>query len=553
MLIAMVLVAAAILTVGTWAASSWMKPTGASSTVDKYAVSAQTFKVALKEKGELKAAKSTDIKCEVEGRSTIISLIPEGAAVKEGDLLVELASDEIENKIRTEELKETNAITTFEAAKTELDIQKDRNESDIRKAELQIELKQLALERYEKGDWEQQLKDAQIAIDQAKILLERRTQDWQASQELYSRKFITQTEHDEDRFNYQKAMWDLEKAEKAKEVLETYTDRAERRQKQSDLEEAKKECDRVRKNAKAEETKKLRALEGAEKELSIIRDQLAKYRGQKEKCRIQAPTPGFVVYYSESSRWGGNEDQIKEGAQVFERQTLMQLPDTSQMMVVVRVHEAKTERLQLGQPVVVQVEGLAGRQFAGKVTKIAVLADSSNRWLNPDLKEYETQITLDETDPALKPGATAQAEILVETAENRMAVPIQTIFSKAGRRYVFRDRGAGTVEPVEIKLGAVGTEWAEILEGVKEKDNILLAFSDSHRRLVPDLPPAMGPRMGPGGPRPMENKAEGTATQTSGEASGGSRPAGGGRGTGGGGAPRGTGGGGSRPARQGRS
>ena len=33
--------------------------------------------------------------------------------------------------------------------------------------------------------------------------------------------------------------------------------------------------------------------------------------------------------------------------------------------------------------------------LTGSVTKIAAVADTQNRWLNPDLKEYETEITLD--------------------------------------------------------------------------------------------------------------------------------------------------------------
>ncbi|MEK7756564.1 MAG: hypothetical protein AAB385_05075, partial [Planctomycetota bacterium] len=329
--LSLVVVIVGLLAAGGWAASSWMRGASQIANIDKFTVAPQTFTVALKEKGELKAAKSTDVKCEVEGKSTIITLIDEGTSVKEGDLLVELASDEIENRIRQEELKESNAITAFEAAKAELEIQRDQNASNIRKGELQIELKRLELDKYEKGDWEQKLKDARIAIEQATISLTRREQDYTAFKELYAKKYITQTEYHEADFNFKKAQWDLEKANKALEVLETYTHVAESRQKNSDLEEAIKECARVKKTADAEEVKKVRTLEGKEKELALTQDQLAKFRMQKEKCKIYAPTQGFVVYYGEGGgRWMMSSDgQIKKGAQVYEQQILMQLPDTS--------------------------------------------------------------------------------------------------------------------------------------------------------------------------------------------------------------------------------
>lgn len=466
---------------------------------DRMTVAPRTFNVVLKEKGELKAAKSTDIKCEVEGRSTIISLIPEGTAVQKGDLLVELASDNIEDRIRQEELKESNAFTEFESAKTEVEIQRDKNASEIRRAELAIELARLALQKYEMGDWMQQLKDAEIAIEQAQMTLVRRQQDFEASKQLYANQYTTQTEHDEAEFNFRKAEWDLEKAKMAKSVLEQYTYVADLKQKESDLHEATKECERVKKNAEAEEIKKVRMFEGKEKELALIRDQLAKFRTQKEKCRIYAPTQGFVVYYTGGGgRWMSNENQIKEGAEVFERQVLMQLPDTAVMNAVVRVHEAKTDKLREGQPATVTVEGIPGRVFSGKVSKIAVLADSQSMWLNPDLKEYETEITLDASDVQLKPGVTAHAEILVEMVTDKLAVPVQAVYAKGGQRYLFRDGGDGA-EHVPVQLGQIGAEWAEVVSGINSGDTVLLAFSEELKRRIPD---AAGGEASPGGPAP---------------------------------------------------
>lgn len=502
--------------IGALARSMLSESSSTAAELQSVEVAPKTFAVVLKEKGELKAAKSTDIKCEVEGRSTIISLIPEGTPVQEGDLLVTLASDEIENKIRESELKEANALTAFESAKAELDIQRDKNASDIRKAELLIEIKDLELKKYLEGDWAQKLKDAQIAIDQAVITLERRKQDFEASRQLYDKKYTTQTEFEEAEFNYQKAGWDLDKAKMALEVLQTYTHIADSKQKTSDYEEALKEADRVRKGADTEEIKKLRNVEGREKELDLIRDQLAKFRAQKEKCRILAPTQGFVVYYSGGGggRWNMNNDQqIKEGAEVFERQILMQLPDTSRMMVSVRIHEAKTDKLRVDQEVSVTIEGIPGRSFPGRVRKIAALADSQSGWLNPDLKEYETEILLDPTDVTLKPGVTAHAEIMVTTVENELAVPVQAIYAKSGQRYVFRQTGS-KVEAVPVQVGPVGNEWAAISSGLNSGERVLMAFNDDHRRMIPDAAGSeeraaggaqrrKGPGGGPGrGPRP---------------------------------------------------
>ena len=496
-----IFLAVAVVAAAAWVVMGLRSAMTDPTAIERYAVTPHTFTVMLQEKGELKAAKSTEITCEVEGRSTIISLVPEGTAVKQGDVLVELASDQIEDSIRQEELKEANAITAFEAAKTELDIQRDRNASDIRKAQLEIELRTLDLDKYTEGDWVQRLTDADVAIEQAQINLKRRNDDFDASEKLFANDYITKSEFEEDSFNFKKAQWDLEKANLAKSVLQQYTHVADLKQRESDVAEATKEAERVKKNADAEEIKKLRDVEGKQKELELIQDQLVKLRRQKDNCVIKAPTQGIVVYYAGDGgrHFMSNDSQIREGATVFERQVILTLPDTSEMLVVVRVHEAKTNRLSLQQPVRVTVEGLPGKVFNGKVTKIAAVADSQNRWLNPDLKEYETEITLDATDVPLKPGVTAHADILVETVEDDLAVPVQAVYSKDGRRYVFRSDRKNKVEPVQVTLGAIGTEWAQIRDGLAPNDSVLLAFGDEHKRMIPDLPsPGRPDGMAPG-------------------------------------------------------
>jgi HlyD family secretion protein len=488
----------ALAVVATAASAVWWATQGAGgeagiAAADKFTVQPRSFRVTLKERGELKAAKSTQLKCEVEGRSTIITLVPEGSQVKQGQLIAELASDQIEDRIRTEELKLINAVAAFEAASTELDIQRDKNASDIRKGELAVELAKLALDKYEKGDYGQRKRDCDIAIEQAQTTLERRKEDYEAADKLLKAGFITQAEYKEDQFNFQRAGWELEKSNLALVIFNAYSHVSEQRQRESDHQEAIQELERIRKGAQAEEARKVAAKEARDKELALIRDQLAKFRAQKEACRIFAPGPGVVVYGTgEGDGWRrSSEDQIREGSTVYERQVIATLPDTSIMVAVVRIHEAKTERIRIGQSAVIEVEGLSDRRFQGTVSRIAALADSENRWLNPDVKEYETEITLSTNDDLLKPGATAHVEVLVEQIQDALAVPIQSLFTKAGRRFVFRwESRTDHVTPQEVTIGATSTEWAEVLEGLNPSDRILMAFNDDHKRMLPDLPVA---------------------------------------------------------------
>ena len=447
-------------------------------------VQRRSFPVVLEEKGELKAANSIDIRCELEGRSTIIYLIDEGTAVKKGDLLVELASDQIDEQIRDVEIKAATAEAAYQAAVKEHEILKDENTSKISKARLALRLAEQALEKYEKGEKLVAEQDAKLALEKSRSVSTRSSEDYQDSRDLFQQGFITKIELENDRFAEYAAGIEVEKAKLAKEVLDAYTVPMSTEEKKSNVEEAGKELDRERKAAQASEAKSEAGVKARESELSLVRDKLAKLQDQKKKAKITAPADGLVVY-ARADDWWRSETHIQVGVQVYERQPIIELPDTRTMKVVVRVHEARTEHLKVGLPAVVEIEGFTGRQFTGKVSKIAVLADSKNRYLNPNLKEYETEIQLDGEFTELKPGTTAHGKITMADVVNAPAVPVQAVFAKGGKYYVFVS-DADAIHPVEVKVGLASNEYVEIKQGLTEGQKVCLAVSEEMKLMLPD-------------------------------------------------------------------
>ncbi|HSW44450.1 MAG TPA: efflux RND transporter periplasmic adaptor subunit [Phycisphaerae bacterium] len=449
-----------------------------------FTVARRSFPVILRQKGELKAANSIEIRSEVEGRATIIYLVDEGIQAKKGDLLVELASDEIDEDIRENEIRVATAKAAYEAAAKSFEILQDENASKIRKAELVLHLAQMALEKFKEGEAVEQRQEATLNLKKAEAQLEQASETLKDSESLFQEGFLTKIERDGDRLRKLTADLDRKKAQIQQEVLEKYTFPMTLQEKESDVVEAGKDLERTRKSAAAEEAKGTADVAARKSELAIVEDKLARHKDQKAKTRITAPADGLVVY-SRSGSWYRSETQIDKGAQVFERQSLIELPDTRTMKIAIRVHEAQTQYLKPGLPANVEIEGFAGRQFPGKVSKIAALADSQNRWLNPNLKEYETEILLDGEFTQLKPGLTARADVLVTQLNDVLAVPVQTVFAKGASYYVFVDRG-GRPEPVQITLGIASNEYLEVKGGLEVGDRAYLAITDEMKLMLPE-------------------------------------------------------------------
>ncbi|MCH7701209.1 MAG: efflux RND transporter periplasmic adaptor subunit [Planctomycetes bacterium] len=442
--------------------------------------------VILEEKGELQAAKSVSIKSQVEGRSTIIWLIDEGTEVKEGELLVRLASDQIDDRVRTEEIRVANAQASAEAAQQEHEILIGENASEVRKGALALEVAEIELEKYVKGDWVQQHTDAELDVTRAEKVLERAELDWQDAQDLYEgreSKIITKSEWLTAQFNLYEAEVSVERAKRAIKILTMYTYPKELRQKESDVDESRKDLERTKKGGIARVAKSTANLAAKKAEFQLTEQRFAKYKQQQARTEIYAPAPGLVVYDTGSGRH--DRRQISEGAEVYERQGIIKLPDPSHMQVAVRIHESNSNKVQVGQVTYIEVEGVPGQQFVGEVTRIASVADSKGGWLNPDLKEYETVITLNPTTVPLKPGVTATVRIIIEQLDDVLAIPVPAVYGRGARHFVFRG-SSRSAEAVEIEVGAASNEFVEVRSGLAIGDPILLAVSDELMRLLPD-------------------------------------------------------------------
>jgi len=150
--------------------------------------------------------------------------------------------------------------------------------------------------------------------------------------------------------------------------------------------------------------------------------------------------------------------------------------------VTARIGEGQVGKLSVGLRAKVRVAGIA-KPIGATITKISVLADSSQRWFNPDLKEYPVDLVLDETPKSLKPGMGANVEILVNHLDNVLAVPLAAIYSAGPDTYVFVREG-DRVKPVVVKVGQSNDTHAQIRDGIEAGAEVMLLQAGQGRDLL---------------------------------------------------------------------
>jgi HlyD family secretion protein len=468
------LVAGAVLAAAAAGWSLWRTRTDVSAIAGEltYRVPKGDLLISFTERGNVKAAKSVPIYSSVEGSSTIVSVVPEGTFAREGDLLVELDSSELTQLHNQQEIAvETAEADAFHAGEA-LAIQTSLSESVVREAELKAKLADIDLQKYEQGDYKQALtkSNADKTIAEEELTRARNQYEW--TQKLADKGYVTGTELIADRLAVRKAELNLENAKGALEVLEKWTHKKDQEKYQSDLRQAKDALERARRKAKSEIAQAEGAKKAKESTMHLSRRRLGKIADQLEKTKIRAPQDGMVVYNMESWR---RERMIEQGAEVRENQLLMNLPDVSTMAVEVQVHESRIDLVRADLPALVSIDALPNLNLKGTVTKVGLLPDNVNRWMNPDLKVYATEITIDSSQDTklLKPGMSAKVQLIVDVLRNVLYVPVQSV-TTIDREQACYVLDGNRFLPRRVQGGKYNESFIEIVSGLAEGDVIQL-------------------------------------------------------------------------------
>jgi multidrug resistance efflux pump len=449
------------------------------ATADRATASKVAFEIATSASGELEARRKVEIRNQLDQESTVVRIVPEGTRVKAGEVLIQLNVEEIQLKVDEERLKVESARAESQVAQNTYEIQAKENESKLRQAQLKVELAELALRQWAQGDTIKKARDLELDADKATLELQRLADVYIRAQELNAEGFLSKDQMDKDEVAYIEAISKFKTAQLAQEVYQLYERLKDQKKFESDVAQSNEELNKAELNSKSELASKLAESNNKREQLAGLERKLAKLTKQRDDATIRAERDGLVVYGTsvERSMWGGRggggDSTLAIGSQVFPNQLLMILPDTSEMVAAVRVHESLASRIKPQQEANVRIEAVGGGTVRGKVESIGVMAESGG-WRDPNLREYTVKIAL-ETGGAVnfKPAMRCEARVILDSVPETLTIPLQSVFNEAGVQYVFAPWGPKFIRK-PVRLGRRSDTLAEIVGGLSEGDTVLV-------------------------------------------------------------------------------
>jgi HlyD family secretion protein len=189
------------------------------------------------------------------------------------------------------------------------------------------------------------------------------------------------------------------------------------------------------------------------------------------KMTLKAPAAGMVslvpVWHPEG------RSPFKPGDRAWPGAPLAELPDADSLRISAHVDETERGRLAVKQPVTLHLDAIPDRQFTGSIEEISTLAseDFSAGWPIP--RNFDVRIILDQSDPRLKPGMTAQVTVIVDRVRDALAIPVQASFQKEGEMLAYVWSGS-KFRTQRIEISRRSGDRILVAKGLQPGDRIAL-------------------------------------------------------------------------------
>lgn len=185
----------------------------------------------------------------------------------------------------------------------------------------------------------------------------------------------------------------------------------------------------------------------------------AAVKAQMEKTVLRSPIAGVVT-----------RQDAKKGEIAPANAILVSLISEAKFEIEANVPEADIAKVSLGDPAKITLDAYgADVEFEAAVAKI----DPAETVIE-GVATYKTTLQFARGDSRIRPGLTANIDILADKRENVIIIPQRAVQSADGEKFVRIDAGRPEPEERKVTVGLAGSDGnVEIIDGIKEGEKVI--------------------------------------------------------------------------------
>lgn len=204
----------------------------------------------------------------------------------------------------------------------------------------------------------------------------------------------------------------------------------------------------------------------AQDNVNQFQQRINKYQEALASTVIKAPENGIVMFAKDyNGKTYGKDTEVN-----IWRPLIGTLPDMAEVVTECYIREIDISKINLNDSVRIKIDALPDKIFHGKVVKIANVGEDHKDF---DMRVFKVRIKFDRSDPQMKPGMSANNEIIIGSYHDRLLIPLKAVFSKNGKPVIYLKDG-GNISEKEIHLTAENEEFGIVDTGLAAGDLILM-------------------------------------------------------------------------------
>ncbi|AMV39008.1 efflux RND transporter periplasmic adaptor subunit [Planctomyces sp. SH-PL62] len=377
------------------------------------------------------------------GSTRIISILPEGTAVKKGDVVCELDSAAFRDELKAQQIRWLQAKSYVEQATSLLAVN------------------QITLKEYREGILPQDIQLIRQYVQTCEIEQDRAMRNLEWSRGVTAKGLRTSSQLRADELSLQQSEFVLSEAKGMLERLEKYTG------------------PKILKSLEAKLASILTDKLAQDASFALEAERLQRLEKNVAACTLRATRDGVVVYINQTNAWGRVESVIQEGTTVRQDQPIFQLPDPKRMRIKARINETKVAMLRNGQACSIRLDAFPDRLLSGRVTDVTAISSPVNGPFS-DVRVYFALIAIEDAFDGIRPGLSAEVTFLYDRRSQVDRLPLAAVRDIGDDSFVavLESQPAPDAKVPyrwqKVELGLSDSDFVEVLSGVREGEQVIL-------------------------------------------------------------------------------
>lgn len=157
---------------------------------------------------------------------------------------------------------------------------------------------------------------------------------------------------------------------------------------------------------------------------------------------------------------------VRDGMYIKPGDRILSIASLDEVWVIGEVFESQLMAVETGNRVTMTLDYMPGREWRGRV-------DYVYPEINPETRTARVRMRFENPDGELRPGMFARLNIQGERGKRQMLVPRESVIRTGTSDRVVVALEEGAFKSVEVRLGRVGEQYAEVIEGIMPGDTVV--------------------------------------------------------------------------------